>query len=311
MMKKNIIGFVVVIQLVLICILLIWIKRSYFPANSPIDPKTIRTVSIGELKYFYEPEANAVVVDDASWSSVAAQHTINKDSLNERFNYDIVKKPGVFRILTVGDSFTYGLYIDTKDNWTELLEDYLNTHNNCRDIDKYEVINLGVPGYDLAYETQRYISRGEKYSPNLIIMLISEFGRITEHRILNQGKIVLPSAQKEAYKKQGNYFPETSIIDNTLSTDFRIHYQETYFKKLMAHYKNKLLLVDFEQNPLYQSTLRQLVKSNINVTLQKTQLTWNDKEFFFPDSHLNILGHQRMMKEIVEELKRNNFFPCH
>ena len=58
----------------------------------------------------------------------------------------IKKNKDTFRIITLGDSFTFGMYINTKDNWTELLEDKLNSDMGCKNISMFEVINLGVGG---------------------------------------------------------------------------------------------------------------------------------------------------------------------
>ena len=59
------------------------------------------------------------------WGPNKGTYTINNDSLNERFNYSENKDKNTFRIITLGASYTYGLYVDTKNNWTEILEDIL------------------------------------------------------------------------------------------------------------------------------------------------------------------------------------------
>ena len=75
--------------------------------------------------------------------------------------------------MTLGDSFTFGVYVNTEDNWTELLEDKLNSIKNiCPNTDHFEVINLGVGGYDIEYAAKRYINRGKVYNPNIILLLL-------------------------------------------------------------------------------------------------------------------------------------------
>jgi lysophospholipase L1-like esterase len=277
---------------------------------TPLSSVSTQEFPVKDLSHFYELKANTTIKDTADWIPGGASHTINADSLNERYNYNTKKEKNVFRIITLGDSFTYGLFVDTKDNWTELLEDELNAHHTCDTVKKYEVINLGVSGYDLAYATERYILRGKKYEPDALIMLIVEFGRVTEHRIINKGKIVLSQKEIEAYKKQGQYAPETLFIDNLLSTDSRIKYQEKYFHILTSQYHNKIMLVDFEQNPLYEKTLERLVGTSNAVSIQKTKLSWDDTQYFFPDGHPNKEGHEKLMDEILHDLSASKILPC-
>jgi lysophospholipase L1-like esterase len=53
--------------------------------------------------------------------------------------FDVRKKPGVRRIVTIGASTTYSTGVSDGETWPELLGKALGS--------RYEVINLGVPGY--------------------------------------------------------------------------------------------------------------------------------------------------------------------
>ncbi len=59
------------------------------------------------------------------------------------------KKPpaGTFRIVCMGDSITFGWGFAEKNSYPRVLEAYLNKHG--RGNKRIEVINAGVPGYDL------------------------------------------------------------------------------------------------------------------------------------------------------------------
>jgi len=122
---------------------------------------------------FYEPKPNVDETNEFSWASGSATYTINADGLNERFDYPVQKTPHAYRIIALGDSFTFGHYVNTADNWTEVLEDQLNSHNPCPDVRKYEVLNLGVRGYDLDFAAERFRVRGQKYNPDLVIWFIN------------------------------------------------------------------------------------------------------------------------------------------
>ncbi len=57
-----------------------------------------------------------------------------------------LKKPkGVFRIIVLGDSFTYGLGVEAEETYSKILEKILNEASVRRDI-RYEVFNMGIAG---------------------------------------------------------------------------------------------------------------------------------------------------------------------
>lgn len=263
------------------------------------------------LRFFYEPKPNTIETIKRDWLSYSPTYQINSESLNERFEYNETKEEKVFRIITLGDSFTFGAYVDTHANWTELLEDYLNKEHTCSAVVKYEVINLGMDGYDMAYEVERYMRRGEKYNPDLMVMLVTDFGRVTEHRLSR--KRVMPTLtvkEKEDYRKKGNYYADTNRFDGELTHEDRVEYQKKHFKRLMSYYKNPLLVVDFSLNDSYASDIRNLMKQYESVILTDMKLKRNDKRYILPDWHPNMMGHLKIMEEVVESLIGNNLLPC-
>lgn len=74
------------------------------------------------------------------------------------------KPEGVFRILALGDSFTYGYARELADTYVKQLESLLNTGAQ-----KVDVINAGVTHYNL-YQCLTYFKyRGIRYQPDLVI----------------------------------------------------------------------------------------------------------------------------------------------
>lgn len=74
------------------------------------------------LKYFYEPKPDSISEWNPEWLGFTVKNKINADSLNDRLNYETNKPDSTYRILTIGDSFTYGLYVKTEDNYSKTLE---------------------------------------------------------------------------------------------------------------------------------------------------------------------------------------------
>ncbi len=138
------------------------------PSVNPIPSHTVTMNGASMLSYYYEPVPGTTIADRKNWMSEEAKYTINQDGLNERFDYAVDKKPGIYRIITLGDSFTYGTNVSTGDNWTELLEDLLNRTYRCRSVSAYEVINLGVGGYDVQFQSERYRRKGINTTATLL-----------------------------------------------------------------------------------------------------------------------------------------------
>jgi lysophospholipase L1-like esterase len=82
-----------------------------------------------------------------------------------------VKSPGVFRILNLGDSTVMGWGVRQEDTYGQRLEQFLNQQNAG---DRhYEVINAGVPGWNLENEQAYLQAEGLKYQPDLIMLEVT------------------------------------------------------------------------------------------------------------------------------------------
>ena len=140
----------------------------------PLNPSHIVFSKADGLHYFYELIPNVELKSQHPFLPPGNYLTIvhNSDSLNERFEYSVEKPAGTYRIIALGDSFTFGALVDTKDNYPEQLEDLLNNELRCKNIGHFEVINLGVYGYDLWYSAERFLKRGEKYNPDLVLWFV-------------------------------------------------------------------------------------------------------------------------------------------
>ncbi len=68
---------------------------------------------------------------------------------------------GTKRILVLGDSFMFGQGVSMEEALPRLLED---------EIPGVEVINAGVPGYDLGQEYLYYRERGRRYRPDVVLL---------------------------------------------------------------------------------------------------------------------------------------------
>jgi GDSL-like Lipase/Acylhydrolase family len=78
------------------------------------------------------------------------------------------KPPGTFRILNLGDSVAMGWGTREEDTYGQQLEQLLNGQGG--DNRRYEVINAGVPGWNVENELAYLQAEGLKYEPDLILL---------------------------------------------------------------------------------------------------------------------------------------------
>lgn len=80
----------------------------------------------------------------------------------------LVKPEGVYRILVVGDSFTFGWGVEAEQAYPALLQKLLNERKSAEGL-KYEVFNLGLPSIGTLQELE-IIKYGINYRPDLILL---------------------------------------------------------------------------------------------------------------------------------------------
>lgn len=81
------------------------------------------------------------------------------------------KLPSTFRILNLGDSIVMGWGVSEEDTYGRILETMLNEEGSV-DL-RFEVINAGVPGWNLENALAYLQAEGLKYEPDLIVLDIT------------------------------------------------------------------------------------------------------------------------------------------
>ena len=91
----------------------------------------------------------------------------NNDGFRDR-DYSFKKPRGVFRILTLGDSQTFGHGIEhLEDTFPKKLEFLLNNGLNRH---RFEVINFARPNWNADSHLRYFFKKGLRYQPDLIIL---------------------------------------------------------------------------------------------------------------------------------------------
>ena len=108
--------------------------------------------------YLLQPQSNYV------WEDVP----VHINSYGFRTDEFVKTKPaGIYRILNLGDSTAFGWEVTQEDSYGKQLERMLDTQND--EID-YEVINAGVPGWNLESERNFLLQEGFSYQPDLVLL---------------------------------------------------------------------------------------------------------------------------------------------
>lgn len=79
------------------------------------------------------------------------------------------RKPGAYRVLALGDSFTQGFSVERQDLFVDRLESWWEAEG--RDID---VVNAGTEAYDTAQSVTWFLEEGRDFDPDLVLLFAYE-----------------------------------------------------------------------------------------------------------------------------------------
>lgn len=118
-------------------------------------------------RYNYRLSDNTILDYELVPGSPDGHSPISSQGLRDR-EFDIPKPKNVFRIVVLGDSVTYGMSCPRGETYPKQLELMLN-NIAPPDSQKFEVINLGVVGYNTTQIVEQFRTKGLPFEPDLII----------------------------------------------------------------------------------------------------------------------------------------------
>lgn len=243
----------------------------------------------------------------------------------------------VFNILCLGDSFTYGWGVDTKDNYPRQLEEKLN--NSGLGV-TFKVFNLGVPGSNSSQHLMYLEDIFEKYKkPDLVIILtgtndswnladsnIYRFMKnkaardsinirfrifFSELRIYKMLKMIFLNLKGKAPESNADLFEQSARYENIDEDIFRqlTEYNLTQIVRLAKSNNVKLILQDypcgdhpFGHDITYEVALRFNVPFVKNSSIFKEELKKSGTKdlFIYDNSHPNRRGYNLMVEELYK-----------
>jgi len=319
--NKRIFFYIVIAELVIILCLVYGLTHKH---KIYVDPIWIKLYNFGNsstFKYYYEPKPGQRIGPNTPFgASYTAHYSVNFDSLYSLTNYQVNKPEKTFRIVTLGNSFTAGLYVNTGRDWPSDLEHLLTESLKCTNINKFEVINLGVEGYDAAYEAERFKIRGEKYNPDLVLWFHTEFKKITELTMpIYFANLVKARHTRELAQqfKNKNYYVEWDSgkeqVANELGDVKIFKYQIGQITKMGVLYKGK---IGFVLDPVSisndaKSALKTLVAKRGNAFIIDSLRNFYKEDGVFPrDPHPNEKGDKMIAEDIYKYLVDNKIVSC-
>ena len=162
-----------------------WFKNFFLSGSISLLIYTFFEIAVRVLVWFYpyydvemwrygtlfkqrssEPEMSHRHIPNQSANLYGVEISINSKGLRDReFEYD--KKPGVYRILFLGDSLTLGWGVEFDDLFSKRLEPALSNLLGK----PTEVINTGVGNYNTEQEWTYYKTEGSKYNSDEVMLL--------------------------------------------------------------------------------------------------------------------------------------------
>lgn len=279
-----------------------------------IIPKS-ETVHIndGEFEHYYQLGPGSWQ-EKPEWLPYSVTYHINQDGLREFKNYSVAKPDNTFRIIALGDSFTYGHQVNGSDVWTERLERQLNQIKIECGFDNFEVINLGMPGFDVQYIVKRYQEIGQKYSPDLILWFEPGFGFSRHIELTNA---VLENCIEE--KSEGERVGDNSQLalgihyycSNKAYREIRKKFGQKKLNELLYNQYDKFFKLDYSDrttlfyfDDLPQENIRfieQLKQKHPELTHLSLLPGFTENDLL-PDGHPTVESHQMIADKLTEYL---------
>jgi lysophospholipase L1-like esterase len=257
------------------------------------------------FKYYCEPIKNTIWEEKPSWLDKSVSYNINSNGFNSTINYEFAKKADTFRIMAIGDSHTFGIWVNTMENYPSILENLLNNSNGCGRYKHFEVLNLSLPADDVAHSTYRYKTQGEIYQPDLIIWYIKadDFFENEDEIFTLQSECAKKSISNDTvYCGQKGYddYYKTANYNLKLADNFKA------IKDFSNSIPNKILFFMYKDEEKTASALINTLKNNHIYTLNN--LSYGDIPRF-AEGHPNTDGY-KLIAEVINNYILSDIIKC-
>lgn len=232
------------------------------------------------------------------------------------YEYSAEKPENTFRIIGLGDSFTFGWGVELDETYLKRLERKLNNGLGA----KYEVINLGVIGFNTLQEVELFKNKGSELNPDLITIGFLSGDReefITSRTIegvisdFENSKIPLlrwVSMKLGGYKGMKRYNPSHAEPEKYFKKNV-----ETPLTELSQITDKPIVVIVFDFDDSTKQELESL-KQKLNIHMVHLDQHYKDYDpsllrLSEKDIHPTPLAHSLVADVIYDYLKNNKIIP--
>jgi hypothetical protein len=196
------------------------------------------------------------------------------------------------------------------------LESALNA--TCGKYSKFEVLNLGMGGYDIQYAVERFSIHGQKYNPNLVVWLINSHN-LTQIREYLQPiqdsleKNTSESVKQDHYTKSDYAFmvnQATQKMNDVYGKNNILNQQKQFFQRFSSLYQGPLAIIMFSSS---QNSVKDVVReyaSTRDRTYFYDGLPDIQNEYVLSDGHPSVKGYDLISQNIYKYLVSQKILPC-
>ncbi len=237
--------------------------------------------------------------------------SINSLGFRDR-EYSMTKEERTRRILALGDSDTFGMGVEMDQSFPKILENLLQGthHRGGKETFRYEVINMGVYGYNTRQEVSLLEEKGIQLHPDLVIITFGENDYLGAQRF--------PSRVTQWLIKRSAAFRYVHFsleMRGLVRTDFKdpllgLHNVLNALQDLAAlsatyHFGVIVSFLDHPspRTPIVQDACRRLHFDVIDMWRFFDALPLRDR--LLPDQHPSPLAHKVIARELFHHLRRS------
>lgn len=191
-----------------------------------VRPQAVMTVSRGLYvpdvhRYRLQPGFRGTITNRVEFKT---RVFINPEGLRGRETEPIgAKEPGTFRILALGDSFTFGVGAGEEETWPARLQEILRSRGM-----RAEVLNAGAPGYGIPDEAAWFERWGRPLAPDMILLTVFVGNDLQDaapgpHPMAVNGSLVMPGEKARGLSRWLYHHSQLFVLlkNSSLGASFR------------------------------------------------------------------------------------------